>query len=249
MFVRGIWRPRETWFCSADGDGAAEGGDGGGSGATGAASPATQQSSSPDWVGFLDGLERLNTQLGDRLGSKLDTLQSTVAKATEPEPPTPPDLDAMTRGELVAHITNIVGQGVAQQLADVLKPLTDQLTSVQTSVATADVNASIKELRAAHPDFNDWKDEMVALSTSHPTLDIRALYTLARGSNMDKARTLDARYNPPKPPVQPRWGGLLGAPASGNGAPPKLSAHEASVEAYREVQARHPDLLRALEAL
>ena len=155
----------------------------------------------------------------------------------------------MTRPELVAHIVGTIGEAVRAQIAEALSPLSSQLTGLQTTFATKTVQDQVTQMRAERKDFGDWKDEMVSLAKVHPTLDIPALYTLARGSNAAKSAQLDARYAPPKPPTPPRWGGLLPTGGGVQNGTAVLSAKDAGLEAYREVSARHPGLLKALEDL
>lgn len=198
-----------------------------------------------DWNAFIGKLDTLN----EGLGGKLDTLVAEVkGAASQPEPQAPVDLEAMSRPELVTHIVGVISQVVQQQLKASLDPLHEQVQHVQTVVATGDVQRDVARMRDAHKDFNDWKDEMVALSKVHPTLNIPDLYGLARVNNPAKAGELDKKYTPPAPPPPPRWGGLIPA-MSGNGAKPPLTHAQAGSEAYREVAARHPGVLRALEDL
>jgi hypothetical protein len=240
-------------LCAIEGDGAAAGGvsivppapdgnaGGGDSGAAGAAAPA-----GPNWNEFIGSLGQLN----ESLGGKLDTLVSEVRTVAAPQaaPSEPPDFEAMSRPELVAHIVGTIGEAVRAQIAEALSPVTDQLTGLQMSVTTKSATESVERLRAEHKDFNDWKDEMIGLARVHPTLDIPALYTLARGSNSAKAATLDTKYNPPPPKPAPRWGGLTPTGGAANGTP-VLSSRDAGIEAYREVSAKYPGVLAVLEGM
>lgn len=238
--------------CFVDGDGAATtggttvpatsgaGGEGGAEG-EGAASAA-----GPNWGEFVNSLGQLN----DSLGGKLDTLVSEVRTVATPQQAAtePPDFEAMSRPELVAHIVGTVGEAVRAQLAEALNPLASQLTNLQTTVATGSAIKDRDALMDKNKDFNEWKPEMIALAKEHPTLSLPALYTLAKGSNPAKASSLDAKYNPPPPKPAPRWGGLTPAGGQVNGQP-VLNARDAGTEAYREVSARHPGVLAVLEGI
>jgi hypothetical protein len=218
--------------------GSAVGGDGG--------APTTPAPAGPNWSEFVSSLGTLN----DSLGGKLDTLVSEVRTVATPReaPAEPPDFEAMSRPELVAHIVGTVGEAVRAQLAEALNPVSQQLTNLQMHVTTESATQSVNKLRTDHKDFNEWKDEMIGLAKVHPTLDIPSLYTLARGSNAAKSATLDAKYNPPAPKPASRWGGLTPSGGSTNGSA-VLSSRDAGIEAYREVSAKYPGVLAALEGM
>lgn len=225
-----------------------------GGGAGGATPPAGSDTvgggASIDWGQFNAGLQRL----GDTFAEKLDALRGDVSQLPEhlrppaQEPP-PPDYDTMTQADLAAHITGNVMKAFEAKLNEMLRPLAQQIQQVQHSTATREVTQEVTAMRTEHKDFNEWKDEMLGLAKTHPTLGIRQLYNLVRAENSEKAKTLDARYNPPPPPPPPRWGGLSPSAPGATGAIPKLSREDAGKEAYREVASRHPGVLAALEAM
>ena len=203
-----------------------------------------------DWGQFNQGLNLL----GDRLASGLEALRGDVNNLPEhlrppaQEPPAP-DYDTMTQADLATHITGSVLKSIESMLAEKLGPLVAQVQNVQQTVATNSVTAEVKQMRAEHKDFGDWKDEMVALAREHPTLGITRLYNLARAENTEKAKALDTRYNPPAPPPPPRFGGFAPSAPGATGATPPLSRTDAGRAAYQEVQGRHPGVLAALESL
>lgn len=226
-------------------------GAGGANGATtnGAVTNTGTTSNGTDWSAFAAGLDRL----GDNLAQKLDGLRADVGQLPDHlrppavEPP-PPDFDSMTQGELAAHITGSVMKAFEAKINDILAPITAQINDVRQSAATRDVTQEVAALRESNKDFNDWKDEMVSLAKQHPTLGIKQLYNLVRADNPAKAGELDRRYNPPPPPA-PKWGGLTPSALHANGGQPPLTREQASADAYREVAARHPGVLAALESM
>lgn len=205
-------------------------------GSTGAQAPV------PNWREFIDGLEKLNTNLG----TKLDNVRETVTSATAPPPTAPPDYEQMSNVELVAHVTGSVQQMVQDAITNALKPLTDQLNGVQNDLVTTRGELSLKEMQAQHKDLRDWKDEMIALVGKHPTLSLNEVYQLAKSGNPNKAKQLDAKYNPPPPKPRP-FGGLT--PGNGKAAEPVLSGEAATRAAYNEVMGRHPGILPILQDL
>lgn len=197
----------------------------------------------PNWREFLDGIDKLNSSLGE----KLDGIKGTVQENTRPPPPQPPDYEGMSNVELVAHVTGSVQQMVQQAIQQALKPITDQMTSVQNEVVTTKGQITLKEMQAQHKDLSDWKDEMIALVGRHPTLSLQEVYQLARAGNNQKARQLDQKYNPPPPKPRP-YGGLVPG-ANGAAREPVLNGEAATKAAYREVSERHPGILPLLQEL
>ncbi len=251
------WVPRWQPFLFAEGDAGAAGGSGdagnAGGGDAAAASGAVNVTTAPalNLAEFAASLDKLN----DNLGGKLDAVVGTVREAAAREPPAaeapPVDLESLSRAELVAHISSSITEAVQQMLQEHLTPVREQLSQVQTNAATREATAEVATLRAANKDFADWKDDMIALAKQpmYASLAITDLYQLARAKNGAKVAELDKKYNPPAPKPPSRFGGLTGSTSgTGNGAKP-LSPREAGIEAYREVQARHSDILPALESI
>jgi hypothetical protein len=242
-------------LCAIEGDGAAAGGGstvtpapdgnagGGDSGVAGAAAPA-----GPNWSEFIGSLGTLN----ESLGGKLDTLVNEVRTVAAPQaaPYDPPDVEAMSRPELVAHIVGTIGEAVRAQIAEALTPLADQVQNLQLNTATTSAIADRDRLRSENKDFDEWKDDMVVLAKQVPyaQLGLPDLYALAKSRNPAKAATLTAKYNPPPAKPAPRWGGLTPTGGAANGTP-VLSSRDAGIEAYREVSAKYPGVLAVLEGM
>lgn len=200
----------------------------------------------------------LFSRLGDSLGTRLDALRQDVGQLPEhlrppPVEPPAPDYDTMTQSELATHITGSVQKmlqaSIQSALQEALGPLAQQLTGLQQTVTTDKVVGEVNQMKSSHKDFSDWKDEMVSLAKTHPTLGVKQLYNLARADNAEKAKQLDTKYNPPAPPPPPRFGGFAPSAPGATGSTPALSRQAAGTEAYREVAARHPGVLAALENL
>lgn len=197
----------------------------------------------PNWSEFVEGLNKLN----DSLGNKLDGIRNTVTETTRPPPPEPPNYDTMSNAELVAHVTGSLHGTIQETIQSALKPLMEQVSGMQSDLVRTNGSIELKELRASHKDFGDWKDEMIGLAKQHASLGFRDVYLLARANNPEKARQLDLKYNPPVPKPKP-FGGLT---SSGNGraGEPPLRGEEATKAAYREVMERHQGILPALQDL
>jgi hypothetical protein len=194
----------------------------------------------PNWREFVDGLDKLNNSLG----SRLDTIREVVTP--QPAAPVAPDFDTMSNAELVAYTTSSLQSMVQQSIKEALDPVVRQMSTVQNDVVTTRATLDLKDLRAQHKDFADWKDEMIGLAKQHPTLGFQDVYRLARANNPAKAGQLDTKYNPPPPKPRP-FGGLT--PSNGKAAEPRLTGEAATRAAYEEVMARHPGILPALSEL
>jgi hypothetical protein len=246
------------WPLLVEGDGAAGGGgasngaagangaDGGASG--GAAASESDAAAGPNWEGFTSSLEALNSNLGGGLNTLIEEVRG--MKPAPQEPP-PPDFDSMSQGELAAHIIGAVTKAVETKLGERLAPVVDAVNGIQRSSSEREINEQVRQLQS-NKDFNDWKPTMLELAKQpkYQTLDVVDLYALAKAKNPTRAAELEKKYAAPVEPPKPRWGGLTGGtvsvPAAG-GAAPAVNGRDASIEAYKEVQARHATVLRALE--
>lgn len=241
------WTPASLCFFDGEGEGSGGApGDGGNGG-----SPPGGEATPPgvNWTQFASSLDNLGENLGGKLDSLLGAVGEVRVPAQENNGP-PPDLEAMSRPELVSHIVGTLAAEFKSQIEAALNPFAEQLGALQQNVTTRQVSNEIDTMRGQHKDFNEWKPEMVALAKEHPTLGITQLYRLARASFSEKATQLDSKYAPP--PVKPvsKWGGLLpGMPGDPSGSDKPVDSKTAGMDAYREVQSRHPGVLAALENL
>lgn len=249
IFNKGVFHWQPTWqpFCYSDASSSApRGGTGSGDGGPPSPPPAASSPPQPNWSEFAASLSGPIETLNRELGSKLDTLNNQVATASTPPAADPPDLDTMSRPELVAHIVSTVGEAIKAHLTEQLAPVVSQVSGLQERITTNDVRSEIAKLEGANKDFNDWKPAMIELARQpqYAALGATDLYKLAKSNDPEKATALNLKYNPPPPPVRPIWSGLTSART--NGAAAILSSADAGREAYREVSARHPGVLAAL---
>ncbi len=246
------WLDPELRFqLHAEGD-EAPGGSGGtnGTGGTNGATTGEEGGSrGPNWEAFAQSLEQ-------SIGSQTEALIREV-RGLKPEPPPPaqepaPDFDTMTQSDLAAYITGRVTKAVETMLSERISPVVERVNGIQQSIGAREVTQQIDTLKSTKRDFNDWKPQMLELAKTHQTLSVPELYTLAKGMNPERATELDKKYADPPAPKPPRWGGLSpsgGVPGSSGGSDERLSGREATIAAYREVQAKNATVLRALEDL
>lgn len=216
----------------------------------------------PDWAEFSRSIESMGSQLSSRLteelGGRLDRLNNNVTALTpEPIPQDPNegfDFDAATPRQLYDHMANqfhsMMENAISGALDQALGPYAEQITGLRRDMVTDQGSREIDRLQAAHKDFVEWVPEMKVLAQRHPSLSISQVYNLAKSENGEKAKQLDTKYNPPPPPP-PRPFSLgpssPGGSGSAAGAPKSMTKSEAALDAYRQVQERHPGVLAALD--
>lgn len=222
----------------------------------------TEQSSpqQPDWAGFATSIENMGATLSERLtqelGGRLDSLRQTVLDGTpEPVPVDPDagfDFDAASPRQLHDHLMNkfstMMEATIQQVMEQALTPYAEQITGLRRDMVTDQGSREIERLQSSNKDFADWVPEMKDLARKHPSLSITEVFSLAKGSNPQKASELNTKYNPPPPP--PTRPFSLGPSSGGRdapGAPAKMTKQEAVMDAYRQVSERHPGVLAALD--
>lgn len=204
--------------------------------------PTGTGAASPNWDSLLEGLNKLNTDLG----SKLDGIGNTVAESTKPPPAAPPNYEEMTNAELVAHVTGSLEGVISQAVEKALGPLLQQVNGIQTDLVTTRSGLELEKVQAQNKDFREWKDEMIALAKVHPTLSLQDVYRLAKSNDPAKAAKLAEKYSPHPPKPRP-FGALT--PGNGKAAEPALTGEAATRAAYREVMERHQGILPMLQDL
>jgi len=233
-----------AYWAPADegGGGAAEGGSGGG-----AAGGGEQGSSGPDQSAAVPAWARemINAQ-----GQTATALQQIVQLAQQSQQPTqsttdddddddggsPQDLELLSRADFAKHIVKTVEKVVNK---NVVEPLTQQLQALQANTTRSELTGAVKELRAAHKDFDEWKGEMLSLAKEHPGLPPNRLYKLARAENPDKAAKLDKANAPPiEAPSRPRGFGGLTPNQSGTGSRARnMPGKDAATAAWQDLAA------------
>lgn len=240
-------------LCTIDG----EGGEGGGGQSTitdGGAGNGSAAMTREDWTNFFGSLTTEVKNGNAALAQRLDGLHSTVQKGSESKPQTAPEptadeIDGMSNSEFGNFLMTRMQDFIKNTFSEGTKPLLNGLENLRKDYTLSSANAEVEKLRSTNKDFNDWNDEMVKLATEHPSLSIPQLLNLARAENPEKAKKLEAQYNPaPKRPnlfaATPGYGGLNGG--SPDDSKP-LTREQAGREALQEVAERHP-ILQALMA-
>jgi len=223
--------------------------------------PPSNGGGQPDWEAFSRSIESMGDTLGQRLtqelGGRLDNLRQQVADSTpEPAPVDPNagfDFDAATPRQLYDHMTqqfsDMMENTIAAVIEQALGPYAQEITGIRRDLATDQGTREIDRLSAANKDFADWVPEMKAASAKHPSLSITEVYNLVKASDPMKADELGKKYNPPPPPP-PRPFSLGPSSTQGNNSqqPKVMDKNEAALDAWNQVNQRHPGVLAALDA-
>jgi hypothetical protein len=159
-----------------------------------------------------------------------------------------PDVNSMDNKAFSTFLMKNVGKILETKLGEFNTKLDGGLKEVRNGRARDE----IEKFRGDHKDLEDWGTEIAALSKQHPTLGIQQLYTLARTSDPDKAKTIDAKYVEKKDEPNPEderltlFGGYrpsTGKTAGADGKePPKMTTSEALEKSWDEALSKFPAL-------
>jgi len=179
------------------------------------------------------------TVLSDGL-AKLDQKIENVASSNKPkdEPPVDDysDLEVLSRKDFMDLIMQRIGKVIDDKLSEVSK----QVENVQTSREEEIVREQVEKAAKKYKDFWDWRDEMKKLVERNPYLTAEDAYILARSSNPEKAKEIDAKYSESDEKEEkekketPVFGGLT--PTSGRTTESdKMTQEDAAETAWRRV--------------
>ena len=155
-----------------------------------------------------------------------------LGRAKQEQPPaqdptgqlSPEDLDQMSGSELAKTILN----SVARVVEDQIKPVTSKLTQVE-------FNQLVDAVARRHPDFWDYKDQMIEIAKQNPNMHPEAAYKLAKFGQLEsKVSTLEeslktgkAREGASASSERPGSAGPVGPPQS-------LSPDKAAEKAWED---------------
>jgi len=94
----------------------------------------------------------------------------------------PVDLDELDNRGLVSHIEQKLVSTLEKKLEEKLTPVKGSLEDLNKVAQTVQQTATRKEadrLRGKYSDFDNYKDDIITLHNTHPTLTLEQLYTLA----------------------------------------------------------------------
>lgn len=225
---------RRTWAPENDGSGPAPGPGGEATPSDSAPSPPA----APAWVDEMKGSmsELTGVMRGLMQMAEASRQQGGQAPPTPEEPPVDPaHLETLSRKEFSDHIVTQVLKAVNK---NVVEPLRGELNAITATTTRGQIQAAVEKSAAAHPDFGDWRQEMIALAGDYRGLPPERLYALARADNPSKARELDEKYTP-KPraqePIRLRnFGGLTPTQSGTGNRGQRMNGSEAADAAWSE---------------
>ena len=224
------------------------------------ASDAGSPPGSPDWGEFVSAIDRMGDQLGSRLereiGGRLDQVRGTVEQGFAAPAEAAPqedtfDFDVATNRQMydmmLDRFQQIIDLKMEETLSRVLTPYAQEITGLRRDLSTDQGQREIDRLQASNKDYVDWVPEMKEIAGRHPTMSLSEVYIQAKGSNPDKAKALDARYNPPPTPPPRPFSLGPGSPQGSDQGLRRMTKDEAAADAWRQVNERHGGVLGALE--
>lgn len=129
-----------------------------------------------------------------------------------------------------------------------LKPVTEAVQKAQQTAVSVDVKTQVEKFADQHPDFPEWKDEMLALAKDNPTLSVARLYNLAKLENPDKAKEIDKKFKKDEKEGEqgkaaagkkkPAANGLTPGGSAGEHKPGKMTPQQAANAAWEETVAQ-----------
>lgn len=188
----------------------------------------------------------------------MNQMRTQITTAPAPKGSTPPvddddadddvDVNAMDNKGFAAFLMKNVGKILDTKVTELGSRLDNGLREVRTGRARDEIGKFASE----HKDFKDWEIEIAALAKQHPSLGIQQLYTLARSSDPEKVKEVDAKYVEKKEEPNPEderltlFGGYrpsTGKTTSADGTEPKkLTTNEALEKSWDDAVAKFPAL-------
>lgn len=192
----------------------------------------------PDWVNEMKGsmTELTGVMRGLMQMAEQSRQQGGQPQLAPEEPPVDPaHLETLSRKEFSDHIVTQVLKAVNK---NVVEPLRGELNAITATTTRGQIQAAVEKSAAAHPDFGDWRQEMIQLAGDYRGLPPERLYALARADNPSKARELDDKYFPKKAPQAPirlrNFGGLTPTQSGTGNRGQRMNGSEAADAAWAE---------------
>jgi hypothetical protein len=97
------------------------------------------------------------------------------------------ELDKMSRQDLVRHITDTMGQ----ELKKILKPIDERISDTRNETERERLSRELAQVRAAHPEFDQFKEEVSESVRQNPHLSIEDHLVLAKSKNPEKVQMIE----------------------------------------------------------
>jgi hypothetical protein len=119
-------------------------------------------------------------------------MKEAIPKQTEPQETrrTDVNLEALDRTEYTRYILD----QIKKEIGGAVQPLREEVDETRNDAIRADLAKQVADCQKAHPDFDEWKDEMGTLAKRTPGLNVQEIYDIVRMQNKTKASEMDEKY-------------------------------------------------------
>ena len=230
-----------------------EANDGAGTGAAGAASAASDDNAKAaadaskqqielltKSVGLLaENLQKMEGNQGQivaALAKITEQPKSSVKEQLETQFGDDVDLEQLDRKDFAKYIRTHTMTDIKSEVAKLTDVMIAKIEDLGGRFESKNANEQIERTANTNKDFWEWSAEIKGLLKETPTLSVSRAYKLARSENLEKAKELDKKYNPPEKDKEHKFLGLT--PTSFTGAregTKKMSAKEAANKAFDDV--------------
>ena len=201
-------------------------------------------------VGLLaDGLQKMEgnqASIIDTLARITDQSKGEVKKDLTATFGEDVDLEQLDRKDFARFILESSRQATQESLDKMLASLDNKIQDLGSRFESKNAGEQVERMANDHKDFWEWSSEIKVLLKENPTLTVRRAYSLVRGENPDKAKAMDAKYNPPAPAK--KSGSFIGlTPTSSVGTREgtvKMSQKDAANKAFDDVMADLGDTIQ-----
>jgi len=150
------------------------------------------------------------------------------------------NIELMSRAEFQGHLMDKFQEILEEKLA----PLGEQVKTVDSTVRTTNIHKALEQAKKKHPDFMEWKEEMIDLANQIPGISPERAYHLVKAEHPDKAKTLKEKFKSPEEkeaeakkaePKKPAFGGLTPTSGEISEESKNLSKKDAAELAWQKV--------------
>lgn len=104
------------------------------------------------------------------------------------------DLESLDRRQFATLLLSQFSSHLEKALDEKLRPFDEKINNVRETVARDLGTRQFHDVNKEHPDLMEWKDEIQSILKTNPGLSLKHAYTIARSDNLEKAKTIDAKY-------------------------------------------------------
>lgn len=191
---------------------------------------------------LTEGFSTMQKNVNDlttNVNTYMEKANEPAPKREEEDPPLDDDdLERMDRKGFL----NVIMKGVEKAIAPIKQEVDAKVSDVSSRVSNSDLRAEVEAVKKAHPDIEEWKDEILKIAEATPGLSVRRMITLAKSENPEKVEELskDERFQPKDAGTEQKGGKYGGLTPSGGGTsdtPTDMSKDDAAEKAWENTMA------------